>query len=93
VVVEDSTMFSKIVGDKVLMVNSSHHQAVKRLADGFTVSGRSADGVVEAIEKIDSANWILGVQFHPEQLISKDKTLLKIFQGFIEEASKFRKAR
>jgi putative glutamine amidotransferase len=90
VIVEDSTVFSKIVGDKILMVNSSHHQAVKRLADGFTISGRSADGIVEAMEKIDSANWILGVQFHPEQLVNKDKTLLKIFQEFIEKAEKFK---
>jgi gamma-glutamyl-gamma-aminobutyrate hydrolase PuuD len=93
VIVEDSTVFSKIVGDKILMVNSAHHQAVKRLADGFTISGKSADGIIEAMEKIDSANWILGVQFHPEQLINKDKTLLKIFQGFIDEAGKIKKLR
>ncbi|MDR1615891.1 MAG: gamma-glutamyl-gamma-aminobutyrate hydrolase family protein [Syntrophomonadaceae bacterium] len=90
VIVEDSTVFSKIVGDKILMVNSAHHQAVKRLADGFTISGKAADGIVEAMEKIDSANWILGVQFHPELLVSKDKTLLKIFQKFVDKAGKFR---
>jgi putative glutamine amidotransferase len=90
VIVEDSTVFSKIVGEKILMVNSAHHQAVKRLADGFTISGKAADGIVEAMEKMDSTHWILGVQFHPEQLIHKDKTLLKIFQGFIGEAVKFR---
>jgi gamma-glutamyl-gamma-aminobutyrate hydrolase PuuD len=90
VIVEDSTVFSKMVGEKILMVNSAHHQAVIRLADGFTVSGKSADGIIEAMEKIDSAHWILGVQFHPEQLINKDKTLLKIFQGFIDEAGKVR---
>jgi gamma-glutamyl-gamma-aminobutyrate hydrolase PuuD len=90
VIVEDSTMFSKIVGDKILMVNSAHHQAVKRPADGFTIAGRAADGIVEAMEKIDSANWIMAVQFHPELLINKDKTLLKIFQRFVDEAGKSR---
>jgi putative glutamine amidotransferase len=90
VIVEDSTVFSKIVCEKILMVNSAHHQAIKRLADGFTISGRSADGIIEAMEKIDSANWIMGVQFHPEQLINKDKKLLKIFQRFVDEAEKFK---
>ncbi|MDR2148214.1 MAG: gamma-glutamyl-gamma-aminobutyrate hydrolase family protein [Tannerella sp.] len=88
VIVMDSTIFSEMVGDKILMVNSAHHQAVKRLADGFTIAGKSADGLIEAMEKIDSANWILGVQFHPEQLVNKDKTLLKIFQNFVGEAGK-----
>jgi putative glutamine amidotransferase len=93
VVVEDSTAFSKIVGDKFLMVNSAHHQAVKRLANGFTVAGKSADGIIEVMEKIDSANWILGVQFHPEQLVNKDRTLLKIFQNFVEKAEQQRESK
>ena len=93
VIVEDNTVFSKIVGDKILMVNSAHHQAVKQLANGFTISGKSADGLPEAMEKIDSENWILGVQFHPEQLVDEDKTLLKIFQSFVKEAEKFRESR
>lgn len=49
-------------------VNTSHHQAVERLADGFRVSARSTDGVIEAFEPIAPASqpFLLAVQWHPE---------------------------
>jgi putative glutamine amidotransferase len=47
-------------------VSCSHHQAVDRLGDGLTVTARSADGVVEAVE-LAGADFALGVQWHPEQ--------------------------
>jgi gamma-glutamyl-gamma-aminobutyrate hydrolase PuuD len=90
VIIENDSEISKIVKEKMLWVNSAHHQAVKRLAEGFHVSGKSPDGIIEVIEKVDSVNWIMGVQFHPEQMISKDKALMNIFKGFIEVASKIK---
>ena len=49
-----------------LSVDSSHHQAVRKLGRGFKVAARSPDGVVEAIES--SEYPAIGVQFHPEKL-------------------------
>jgi len=47
-------------------VNSVHHQAVNRLADGFTVEAVSVtDGIVEAIRR-DDDRFVAGVQWHPE---------------------------
>ena len=68
-----------------IMVNTFHHQAVKRLADGFTVNARAADGVIEGYEK----SGILCVQFHPEGFVSKgDDRFMPIFKDFIKKASK-----
>ena len=50
-----------------LMVNTSHHQAVKDLAPGFRAVAFAPDGVVEAIESDDLP--VAGVQFHPERLL------------------------
>ena len=86
VIVEDNTVFADIVKDRRLMVNSAHHQAVKNVARGFRVAGKSPDKVVEVIEKIDDDNWILGVQFHPEMRVTNDLAMRRIFQRFIEEA-------
>ena len=46
-------------------VNSRHHQAIKRVADGFAVSATAPDGIIEAIERPDS-RFCIGVQWHPE---------------------------
>ena len=53
-------------GTERAVVNSLHHQAVKGLAPGMTVTAWTPDGVVEAIE----STWYpaAGVQFHPECL-------------------------
>ncbi len=65
-------------------VNSSHHQAVKRLADGFEVFAVSGDEIIEGIYKRDYTLFI-GVQWHPERIFY-DKLSLGIFEGFIEQA-------
>jgi putative glutamine amidotransferase len=53
------------VGEEIHTARCHHHQAVLRLGEGLVVSGRSTDGVVEAIETADGG-WVLGVQWHPE---------------------------
>lgn len=57
---EPSWLFSAL--GRSAMVASRHHQAVNRVAKGFNVVARSADGMIEAIE---SKN-MLGVEWHPE---------------------------
>jgi len=56
-----------IVKSSVLEVDSSHHQAIKSLGRNLTVSARSEDEIVEAIEL--PGKWVLGVQWHPERQI------------------------
>ena len=57
------------------LVNSRHHQAVKRLADGLVAAAYSrGDGLVEAAELPAGAGWWLrGVQWHPENLIAMEE--------------------
>lgn len=43
-------------------VNSSHRQGVNEVAPGFVVTSRSADGLVESIER----GSLFGLQWHPE---------------------------
>ena len=46
-------------------INSRHHQAIKRVADGFAVSATAPDGIIEAIER-PASRFCIGVQWHPE---------------------------
>ena len=49
------------------LVNSYHHQAVKKLGKGFKVSALSTDGkIIEAIYHKKYPN-VFGIQFHPER--------------------------
>jgi putative glutamine amidotransferase len=48
-------------------VNSSHHQAIDRLADGFEVEAWSAsDDIIEQVRLRDHP-FAVGVQYHPER--------------------------
>ncbi|HIX93470.1 MAG TPA: gamma-glutamyl-gamma-aminobutyrate hydrolase family protein [Firmicutes bacterium] len=50
-------------------VNSFHHQAVDRVPDGFVVTARSPDNIIEAIES-PNRRFYVGVQWHPEHMTS-----------------------
>lgn len=43
-----------------------HHQSIDRLAEGLVVTGRAADGTIEAVE-LAGHPFVVGVQWHPEQ--------------------------
>jgi gamma-glutamyl-gamma-aminobutyrate hydrolase PuuD len=43
-----------------------HHQALDRVAPGLVVTGRAADGSIEAVE-LSGHPFVVGVQWHPEQ--------------------------
>jgi len=62
---EPGSLASHAAGEEEHVARCHHHQAVDRLGTGLVVTGRAADGVVEAIEAADGA-WILGVQWHAE---------------------------
>lgn len=49
-----------------MTVNSSHHQAVDRLGEGFQATAWAAQDVVEAMEH--RSHPIFAVQFHPERM-------------------------
>lgn len=48
------------------VVNSTHHQAVKRLGDGLRVTAVAQDGNVEAMEH--TVLPVISVQWHPETM-------------------------
>ncbi len=58
---------ARLLDSPQLQVNSVHHQALDRVAEGFAEVAWAPDGVIEAIEN-QARPWQRGVQFHPEDL-------------------------
>lgn len=85
--VEKGSFVAVATGMDTLRTNSFHHQAVKRVADGFRVAATATDGVVEAIE--DPDRGFFGTQFHPEDhTVAGDTVMVKFFEFLVREAGK-----
>jgi len=81
--IEEGTMLRSILGTGEIGVNSTHHQAIGKLAPGLKVTARAADGVVEATELCQSIlPYYLGLQFHPERLIWRHPVFQEVFRSF-----------
>ena len=80
------SLLSKITGRRTLGVNSTHHQAVGRVAELLQVTAASGDGVVESMElKPQAARllpFMLATQFHPERLADRYPEHRAIFRAF-----------
>ena len=63
-------------------VNSSHHQAIKALANGLVATGKTSDGLIEAVEMPDYP-FFVGVQWHPEYLWPEDAAAERLFTFFV----------
>ena len=79
--IKKGTYLNRILGAQEVEVNSFHHQAVKALAPGFSVSAEAPDGVIEAIEAPEKG--IVAVQFHPENMTVRFPLLLKLFSDLV----------
>lgn len=76
------TLLSRLLGVDTLSANTFHHQAIKKLGAGLKVNARAKDGIIEGVEGVDSS-FVLGVQWHPEVMVSRCPTMLKLFHAFV----------
>lgn len=85
---ETDSRLAAAIGASVISVNSSHHQALDRVAPGLSVSATAPDGIVEGAEW-SGEWWLLGVQWHPEELVATeegwDRALFDAFRRAIDE--------
>jgi putative glutamine amidotransferase len=72
-----------LLGETVVGVNSLHHQAVKDLGTGLRPSAYSPDGVIEGVEGTDG-RFVVGVQWHPEELTEAHPGMRRLFAAFVE---------
>src|SRR5665213_1082582 len=90
VAIEADSLLAEIVHITSIRTNSSHHQAVDRLGAELRVTARGDDGVEEAIESSDPLWWMVGVQWHPEELVATEEDWDR--RLFVEFAEAVRRA-
>jgi len=76
-----------LYGSEDIGVNSTHHQAIDRLAPVLRPSALAPDGLIEATEFTPEERtrnaWFQSVQFHPERLAPKYPNHQRLFLDFI----------
>ncbi|MPM42419.1 putative glutamine amidotransferase [bioreactor metagenome] len=85
--IAEKSLLANIIGKRAV-VNSFHHQAVRMVAPGFTITARTLDGVIEAIENPGS-EFFVGVQWHPEMMSASRTCMLELLKSFINAAAKY----
>jgi putative glutamine amidotransferase len=87
--IEDGSYIASVMGRKMVKVNSYHHQGIRALAEGLVVTGRSTDGVIEAVEAADlSERWLLGVQWHAEAMRGAGPQQESLFEAHVSAAER-----
>ena len=81
--IDPDTRLAGFADGESAMVNSHHHQAVDIVGRGLRATARTADGVVECIEDA-GADFLIGVQWHPELSWETDTLSKKLFEEFVE---------
>lgn len=82
--VERGSRLRGVVKRAGVEVNSRHHQAIKEVAPGLTVTARSPDGIVEAFEADDG--YVVAMQCHPESLTTH-AWARRLFADFVPAAN------
>jgi putative glutamine amidotransferase len=89
--VEPGTLLAQTLGETHVRVNSLHHQAIRNLGPSLRAVAHSPDGLVEGVELPD-AEFVVGIQCHPEELSRKERWAARLFAGLVEAAGREPKA-
>jgi putative glutamine amidotransferase len=87
VLLEKNTRLDEIYGDGEIRVNSDHHQAVRQIGEGLRIAARAPDGIIEAVEAVDTDWFCIGVQWHPESETASALDM-QLFECFVQACSR-----
>jgi putative glutamine amidotransferase len=75
------TPLARWYGRRTMLVNSYHHQGIRRLARRFRPMAYAPDGLVEAYFD-PRADFLVGLQFHPERMLPEHRGNTRVWQAF-----------
>ncbi len=84
--VQEGSRLARILGALDVAVNSFHHQALKALGRGLSAVAWSPDEIVEGAEMPGGDRFVVGVEWHPEDLVGHDPAARNLFVALVDEA-------
>lgn len=81
-IVEGSRL-AQVLGATELNVNSMHHQAVKAPGRRLVPVAFAPGRIIEGVEHEDDDRFVLGVQWHPEELTARDPSARRLFSALV----------
>ena len=83
---------ARALGTERPVVNSMHHQAIRDVAPSLATVAEAPDGIVEGVEWPTDDWWMVGVQWHPEELTASpepwDRALLAAFADVVARSAR-----
>jgi putative glutamine amidotransferase len=77
-------LLARILGPGPRDASCYHHQAICDLGSGLQACAWAPDGTIEAIERVETGpQWLLGLQWHPEDTVTADSGQRAIFAEFV----------
>lgn len=90
--VTPGSRLARALGTERPVVNSMHHQAVGTVAPQLATVARAPDGIVEGVEWPSDDWWMVGVQWHPEELTASpepwDRALFATFTDVVSRTAR-----
>ncbi len=87
ITITEGSRLHTIYGTNAIEANSFHHQAADTPGKGLVVTALAPDGVIEGLETADPKDWVVLVQWHPEELaMHPDAADLKLFAALVQAA-------
>ncbi len=84
--VRDGSRLAGILGALEVDVNSFHHQAIRRLGQGLTDVAWAPDSIIEGVELVEGRQFVVGVQWHPEEMVGNDRAAFNLFAALVSRA-------
>jgi len=79
--VNEGSRLAEILEMTRVATNSMHHQAAERVGSSLIATGWAEDGTLEALEQ-PGARFVVGVQWHPEELVATQEEARRLFAAF-----------
>lgn len=83
----DSRLAEILGGQDRIRVSSYHHQAVQRIGFGLRAVATAEDGIVEALEPVDTTIPAVAIQWHPEDTAATVEEQHRLFTWLVDTAA------